>query len=96
MVNTAARAPRGLVCEPAHFPNMHPAFFAIWLAALHQSMPVNCFPVHLDPSQPRKTMKVTGKRSASVDLGDYLLKVDLNGHVNKAISINSLGKFSFL
>ncbi|XP_038857422.1 fibroblast growth factor 23-like isoform X1 [Salvelinus namaycush] len=69
---------------------MHPAFFAIWLAALHQSMPVNCFPVHLDPSQPCKTIKGTSKRSASVDLGDYLLKVNLNGHVNKPISINSL------
>ncbi|XP_024279694.1 fibroblast growth factor 23 [Oncorhynchus tshawytscha] len=69
---------------------MHPAFFAIWLAALHQSMPVNCFPVQLDPSQPCKTIKGTSKRSESVDVGDNLLKVNLNGHVHKAIDINSL------
>ncbi|XP_041694121.1 fibroblast growth factor 23 isoform X1 [Coregonus clupeaformis] len=69
---------------------MHPAFFVIWLAALQQSIPVNCFPVHLDQSTLHRTIKGTRTRSESVDTEDYLWKVNLNGHVKKAISTNSL------
>ncbi|XP_038842807.1 fibroblast growth factor 23-like [Salvelinus namaycush] len=69
---------------------MQPALLVIWLAALQQSIPVNCFPVHLDLSPPHRTIKGIFTRSESVDTGHYLWKVTLNGHVKKAISTTSL------